>query len=281
MSNTQQIKAALDDSEQLKLVTESLSEIAAMRFKSTRSQIQHNKFFFQEISKVYHTLKFLDTKRRDTKKTPVPTDNRTICVLITSNYHFYGGIDYKLSNSFHQNLSKYPTTEKIIVGSSGKDYITSLDPKGRYEFFVMKKDMPEPSELAQLVGRIKGYGKVLVFHTKFSTILDQKIEVSDLNQSQAQTEATKMEEIAYLLEPELGKMLSFFESQLFGSLLESIFLQAQLSRTAARMVGMDSAELNADKLIAKQKRELNVAKKNLQNIRILEIYPAIRNLIKL
>lgn len=272
MPNTQQLKVELEDSESLKIVTESLSEVAALKFKSTRNEIQHNKIFFKDVSNVYYALRVLAERRRLTEHLNPSKNGRTISLLITSNYAFYGGLDSKLSHYFKDEILKYQT-EKVVVGTMGKNYLSALDPGGGYEYFVMKSDMPNAAELRSLIKRIKDYSRILVYHSKFVTILDQGVEVTDLAASQALEEAQKSQ-IQYLLEPELGKMIDFFESQITSSILVSLFLQAELSRTAARMIGMDTAELNAEKLIDKQKLTLTRTKHKIQNMRVLEAFPS-------
>ena len=74
-------------------------------------------------------------------------------------------------------------------------------------------------------------------------------------------------------------MLVFFENQLLTLLYKAIFLQSQLSKTAARMVSMYEAGLNVEKQIAAEKRELTKASRQRQNVLILETYAGIRNLL--
>lgn len=259
----------------LALITESLGEVAAIKYKSTHDRIAHNTFFFQEIARVYHDVELVAARRNIAKKqkNQLNQTNQTVSVLLTSNYQFYGNLDKQLSLYFMNNTTKYPT-DLVVVGSTGKNYLEGVEFNQKYLSFNFHADIPTRQEISQLLDKIKPYGRILIYHSKFATILDQEATITELGSAEAQTEA-QVKDIDFILEPELDKMLEFFETQILASRLDSIFLQAQLSRTAARMVGMDQAQLNAEKEIDTEKLDIAREKKRLQNLRILETFTTV------
>ena len=76
--------------------------------------------------------------------------------------------------------------------------------------------------------------------------------------------------INFLFEPDLAKILQFFDSQVLTLLLEQTFLEAELSRTAARFISMDESETEANKFIKIQKTLKAYAQRSLDNNAILE-----------
>lgn len=277
MPNTQQLKLELEESEALKLITQSLSEVAALEFKRTKNRIQHNKFFFRDISKIYSTLQVLAERRRLMSKIKSIKNGKTISILLTSNYHLYGGVDNELSHFFHQATSKF-TTERLIIGSTGISYMRAFDRSGFFKTLVLHSDLPNGAEINAIVERIKNYSQMLVFYSKFITILNQQVDVETVSLEKPNMDS-KNYNLNYILEPELPQMMSFFEGQILASILNSFFLQAKLSRTAARMIRMDEAEINAGKLINKERMNLFQNKRKLQNLRVLEVFPVIMELI--
>lgn len=271
MSNLKQLKIQLEASESLKLITESLSEVAAIRFKGIRSQILHNRIFFSEVNKVYHSLKVISARRKLLTKQPIQKNSRTISILITSNYQLYGGIDAEVTEYFLRSIPTYQT-EKLIIGSTGIDLYSILGKDKDFKRAVFKQDLPTQPEIQTIVDQINNYSRILLYYPRFVTILQQVPQVFDFTQSQAETEALTTD-IEYILEPELSKMLEFFEKQILGASLQSIFLQTQLSRTAARMIRMDQAEIKAEGIIKKEKLDLTRTRKKLQNLHILENFP--------
>lgn len=267
----------LQQQESIKLVTESLGEVAAIRLRSTRRFIEHNSLFYKEIVGIYRAIKIIAAKRnRDLgKKKKSKPNNTTVSILLTSNSPFFGGLDLEVTQDFIASSSRY-SSDRIVVGIVGRNFMLA-NKISHFDGVIFQKDQPSPSEVQSLAEKVRKYGKIFIYHPRFVTVLDQRVTVSDLSENEEQTKALKVK-IDYILEPEVDKMLAFFEGQLMGALLQSVFLQAQLARTAARMVSMDQADLNAEKEIDKEKKEIIKAKKALKNLRILETYNSMRNL---
>ena len=83
---------------------------------------------------------------------------------------------------------------------------------------------------------------------------------------------------AFIFEPEIGKILDFFETQVTNLLIEQTFLDSELSRTASRLISMDQAQSSADDYLSEQRTILAQAKKNIINAKLLETYNAIVSL---
>lgn len=278
MQTIKQLNAEIEDSESIKLVTQALGEIATLQLKSTRDLVLHTTSFFIEIELVYHMIKLVAERRRMLESHMTQKIGKTICILISSNYHFNGNIDYEICQSFIKTTQNHPT-DCIIVGKFAQEYFRDAGYNRPYQSMLFAADFPTADEIKQLVDKTHAYQKVLVYHSKFVSVLHQGIQISDISQSDAVLEASSTP-IDYILEPELDKMLDFFESQIKISLLQAIFLESELSRTAARMIAMHDAETNAEKIIKEEQRELYKANRSIKNIQILETYAGVRNLLK-
>ena len=172
-----------------------------------------------------------------------------------------------------------------------------------YKPITLQKDLPTPQELTSLGATINNYSQVLVYFSKMESVLIQKPQVQDITQSTVLTpeelEAAKHQpnlfdllihgniskdlsknekEEDFLFEPDVVKMLNFFENQITTLLLEQAFLESELSRTASRLISMDQAQSNADNLIRQRKQLLNLAQKSLANEQVLETSIAIEAL---
>ncbi|KKQ78898.1 MAG: ATP synthase gamma chain, partial [Candidatus Daviesbacteria bacterium GW2011_GWA1_38_7] len=128
-------------------------------------------------------------------------------------------------------------------------------------------------ELKQIVDKTYPYSKVLFYHSKFVTVLKQENEISDISGANVEQQAGSGE-FDYILEPDIDKMLYFFENQILTLLFKAIFLESRLSRTSARMVSMYSAENNADNVLRHQRLQLSKTLRSIQNKAILESFSA-------
>ena len=82
------------------------------------------------------------------------------------------------------------------------------------------------------------------------------------------------------MEPDLSKILHFFDSQIITLLLESTFLESELARTGSRFISMDSAETEANKFIKDYLKLKAYTERNLQNNTLLENFASLMSIRK-
>lgn len=267
MSSLRAIKQEMIEDQSMELVTQSLSEVASLRFKATKNAIQQASSFFQDITSVYRAVLLEATKHSEKKL----QKQGTISLMLTSNAHFNGGLDRELSSVFMNETNKYPGA-KIVIGRSGVNLMKELG-QTNFEAVTFSNDLPTVQEVLAITTLVKKYSQILVYYSKFVTVLEQKVEV--VNLAEPNLKASEINQsLDFILEPELNQMMEFFEGQILGSLLNSIFLGSNLARVASRMVSMDSAEQNVKKELEGDKKELLRAQKAVKNSQILANYVA-------
>lgn len=279
MSTINQLKEEVSESESIKLVTEALGELAAVQLQNTRSEVLQNTIFFNELADIYHQVRVVATRRQLLTKQTIatPKNGKTVSILLTSNKGFFGGLDNKITHTFMETTKQYPG-DRIVVGRFGNHFLEEVKYPEKVTGIVFQSDMPTPAELKQLVDSSISYSRVLLFHAKFVTTLHQEAEISDISQTGTEEEV-KSSQFDFIVEPQLQKMLLFFENQMLTLLFKAIFLQSQLSKTAARMVSMYEAEMNVEKQIQHQHVQLLQAQRQKQNMLILETYAGLINLL--
>lgn len=269
-----QIDQTLEEGQSLKAIAQAYSEIASLKIKRIRSAVERNRLFFDEILQVYGMVKSLALK----KKISVIKPKKRLCMLLTSNYRFYGNINSSLINYFLGSTRQLPDVDRMILGKGGVDYFKATNALPNSKEVLLKDDMPSGAELASLAKLSADYNQVLVFHSKFKSLLTQKATSTDITatslylQDYIKAFDTKNNEAyaRFIFEPELPKMLQFFDSQILTLLLEQTFLESELSRTASRFISMDQAETEANKFIKEYQTLKAYTKRNTDNNTILE-----------
>lgn len=289
-----EIDAALEEGQSLKQITQAYSEVANLKIKRIRSEVERNRIFFEEIASVFALIKKLAIK----KKVTIVKPKKTVSLIITSNYHFYGTINSDLIDFFLPNTQKLET-DKILIGKVAIDFfkaskkVSNYKQTGVTQEVLLKKDQPTSEELLNLVNMIKDYEQVLVFYSSMKSLLTQQPTFTDITASDARSlvnSSTSNEqtserdnEIRFIFEPEMTKILHFFDSQIITLLLEGTFLESELSRTASRFVSMDQGETEANKFIKEYEKLKAYVKRNMDNNKILENFAsmaALTNSIK-
>lgn len=273
--NIKEIDEAIEEGNSLKMIAQAYSEIANLKINKIRTEVERNRIFFDEILKVYEFVKGLAIK----KKVAVVKSKKRLCILLTSNLRFYGSINTDLVNYFVGSTRELTDVDKIIVGKDGIDYFKATKLLPNHQEILLKKDMPTGEELTNLAGLSAQYNQVLVFHSKMKSLLVQAATFTDVTatslfkrdpyiKSPESKEAKSG--MHFIFEPELPKILSFFDSQILTLLLEQTFLESELSRTASRFITMDTAESEANKFIKEYEKLKALAKKSADNNAILE-----------
>lgn len=269
------IRKLIEHSEQVRdlgLISGALGEGAAAKLKKTRDKVKRSIRFFNEVHSIYGFLKNIaEQKHINISK---PRNGKTISVLLTSNERFNGGLDTELVEYFSKSTSKFPS-DMLVIGSVGDDLLSGIQGIKNYKSMQFESDSPKTEEFLALNSILSEYSRILFFHLKFVTVVNQIPTTSDispviyLEKEQHQTSGIKVD---YIVEPEIEKMLIFFENQIMSLLVHSIFLESEISRTAARMIAMDRAEDNAKDLYRKQRLNILRISKGIDSQNVLEIF---------
>ena len=269
MANLRDIKQQIDSTETIRMLTQALGDIATAKLKETRGSMQHTVDYFQQVSVLYRTVKSIAMRGRK----PIAQKKKiqsTMVILLTSNSRLYGGLDNGVTKFFYDNTLKIDC-DRIVVGTFGAEILRALTYPHPFENNNFKKDDPTFDELQALAAKVFSHERILVFYSKFRTLLNQEPFISDISTSYLEDTKTTSP-FHYITEPEVEKILAFFDNQISFLLFQAIFLEVNLSRLAARMTSINQAEINAGKELKKEQKTLLKLKKQLTNLRILETY---------
>lgn len=267
-----EINTIIEEGEALKTIASAYTEIASIRIQRIRGQVLKSRAFFNEILNIYALVR----KTAIQKRKPGTPQKKAASILITSNNRFYGHIDTEIVKLFLNQGDHQEKGDVFAVGVGGKEALEAYH-FSPFKSIMIKKDMPGSEELANIAEMVGSYVKVLIYFAQFQTVMKQNPVVVDITESQSSALAqSKKLEGAFIFEPEAGKILDFFDSQLKQVLIEQTFLESELARTGSRLISMDQAEVNADKFVKDNHILLLQAKRSVQNAQILETIASFR-----
>jgi ATP synthase F1 gamma subunit len=274
-----EINNLIEEAKSLKQITQAFTQISSSKLKRIRSGVERNRDFFADLSNIYGLINVIARSR---KIPPPPKNGKTLSIVLTSNQRFYGKITADLIEFFLVQISKIQC-EKIVIGKSGVESLKSVNYALTYKPWILQGDFPNNEEFLELSKYVGPYSRVLVFHPQFQSVLVQKPIIADITRSEEEVSSKTRESEdlikqinSFIIEPEIKIMVDFFDSQIKTLLLEATFLEAELSRTASRLISMDSAQNEAEKYLNTQENLLLNAVRSIQNARILETVAAMR-----
>ncbi len=265
------------DIQTIKDVSTTFAELSAIKMETIRHQLQLNMAFYEDIQKLYTNIRVSSQQKGMLSNINAGT---VVSVGLTSNGHFYGSLNNDLVNSFLNGIKRYPT-DAIMIGKSGQEILGSRAAQQHIEMINFKSEFPTTREIYDFLNRVKGYEKVFFYHPEFINIMDQEPTISEISYNPSVSE-DKNE--FFIFEPELSKILEFFETHVRFLLLRRSLLEIELARNAARLVAMMGAEDRAISTLKSRTNRLKQIERGLITDRLLETiraYPWIKKQISL
>lgn len=304
-----EVKLELDDAMTMKFIASAFMEASASRIQKIKKAFEINKEFYTEVSQLYHVVKhnqmLLEAQQAlehvAVQKKPVKA-KKILSVAMTSNQRFVGNQNITIIEHFLEKVEGLDS-DILIVGATGESVVKSLGFAHPYKTFRFADDIPNLEDIKKFLDSISEYTSVFLYYPKFVSLMRQVVGVIDIcevgekgAQSQGFGEVVEKkgepektafatekkvekpveEEVQAIFEPELSKVLDFFDHQVRTLLFRRVILEIDLSRTAARLMTMSSADERSGTVIKQKKGELRKLQNTISNMKLLETFAAIR-----
>jgi F0F1-type ATP synthase gamma subunit len=196
---------------------------------------------------------------------------KRLYVAYTTNRHFYGTLNYNIMQKFIAATST--KDECLIIGTTGKTlWLERAKKRKKVSFMTFENDVPTNEESQAFLARIDAYDQIYICYPAFISVFHQEARIIDISFLPDEEETSKSVDPGpqFLLEPDVEAMIGFFNTQVRYALFERILLETQLSRASARVVKMDTADQNAEKLLKHEKKQLRRSFITVSGRRMLE-----------
>lgn len=270
-----ELKEQLIELSTFKDISVAFTEASAVKIRKIRAMFEENRQFYDEISYLYHLVRLSAARQHIAVSPAAAGTGKAISVAVTSNLRFYGVINVDIIKTFLDESEK-KHTGRIVIGSTGIDYIKSMRYKNDYETITFTKDNPTAMEITAFLEKVKDYDKVFLYYPKFVSLLFQSVGVMDITLAEMVQQPGPEENIHVIFEPELPKILAFFQTQVRALLFQRVMLETDLARTAARLLTMSAAEERTQTLINEQKLKLRKLTSSFINAQLLEIFAGMK-----
>lgn len=265
----------LRELETVRFVTGALFEVSAESIGRLRLSFEKNRLFYTEISELYQSIKQAAFVRGHLESKP-STKIRGVSVAFTSNTRFYGSVNSDVMQTFMEHM-RVTKRDCVVIGKTGRTFMNNYPEFAkRCSFFVFEGDQPTIKEMRQFLKKVDVYDQVYVFHSSFVNVFSQNVAALDITHTPHVDEQGGDEsQIDYIFEPELTKILHFFETRVRYLLFQRAMLESELARTAARLLAMSRAEERADEALKRVRHSLKREQETFNDMRLLESFSAI------
>ena len=228
-------------------------QISVMRMKEIRDKVLYTRGFYSQLDKVYVRLKktyhrqlaILAKKRqiKDPRKAFLLGKNeKRVVVFIGADNRFYGDIFNKVFYSFLEDIKKNKD-DVLIIGRLGKSMYDNLGPKKPYRYFEIGDEVEITLDhLKAILKVMTDYSRIDVYYGQYKNLFNQEVVMKNIT---GDFDTDKKDDgkkgSFYYFEPDLEKILLFFETQIFANLFKQTAYESQLARYASRISAMEQA----------------------------------------
>ena len=241
-----------------------------------RVAFEKNKAFYEDIASLYQSIKQTAFDRGELSQKSVDV-TQAVTVAFTSNIRFYGAVNAEVIEAFTEHMKSGVKSDYIVIGRTGKTLMGNIpDLAKRCSYYAFKEDEPNGEERRQFLKSVVAYNQVQIFYPSFRNVFSQKVVLQDITYTpHAETAHEVTPAFDYIFEPELPKILNFFETKVRYLLFKRVMLESELSRTAARLIPMNKAQDRSKDEIARLRRAIRRKAANFNDLRLLESFSAI------
>lgn len=273
MRNKKQLQSDHSTLSDLKTVIGSYEEIAATRMRKVKKSVLQNREFLGGLSDIYQrvmsTYRLYSEKRRGHGGKQVatlrvlPTNGKTVSILISTNTGLYGDIVKKAFDLFSKSILNN-SHDIVIAGRVGKRMFENFAGKRTYKYFEVTDSSTDSKQMRDILDYILSYSNIIVYHGLFINMLSQQATATFVTGKALNIDdSKKIEALKCIIEPSVEEVSKFFEKQILSSIFEQAVYESNLSKFASRMVSLDYANEN----IGLSLKKVNFAKLKLRHTR--------------
>lgn len=263
------IKKEIPILKSLKTVAQVYQETSIVKIQEVRAGVLTTRDYLAGLSNIYSELKVSKSNKdlelaKSTKNTNIKSSKlqKTLFILLSANAKLYGEIVKEVYELFIEALKKEPDADVMIVGKLGERLFKEDGMTKQHIFIEIPDSELQPKDLEPIIFNIIKYENVIVFHGKFFNLVTQKASRANIT-GEAVTQEGIVEKGGetkqFLFEPNLEKLIQFFETQIFVTLFRQTVHESELARYASRVNAMEESL----QFIKKRQKELNSAKQRL------------------
>ena len=227
-------------------------QISVMKMKKIKDAVLYTRSFYDELAGVYYQVKttYRDQVKQLVKKKKIKDpqklllmgkNDRSVAILLSANNRLYGDILNKVFYKFIAE-TKDQNVDLVVVGRLAKEMLAEYNLKRSYTYFEIPDIDLTVEDLKPVINMIIPYSKINVFYGRYDSFFSQlAINRNISGDVEIETGSDLSEQKFYYFEPNLKKILLFFETQIFSNLFKQTAYDGQLARYASRISAMDTA----------------------------------------
>ncbi|PIV08120.1 hypothetical protein COW57_00390 [Candidatus Roizmanbacteria bacterium CG17_big_fil_post_rev_8_21_14_2_50_39_7] len=228
MLDQRQLKTNFEFLETIRSLCVAYEQISVMKMKKIKDAVLYTRGFYDELSEVYLQMKktykhqVMTLARQNQIKDPqklllMGKNEKTVDILLSANNKLYGDILNKVFYKFVEEI-RNKNTDLVIIGRLGKKMYDDLGSKKAYTYFEIPDTDLTINDLKPVINNIIKYSKINVFFGRYESFFSQlALNKNITGDIMMGNDRDLKDNKFYYFEPNLEKILLFFETQIFSN----------------------------------------------------------------
>lgn len=272
MSRLTDIKHSIDDYRIAEVITGALQDLSAARMADLRKRFEENARFFFGVRDVYGIVKTRSLKLAPGTDAPPDDRKSALYIAFTSNKRFYGALNRNIAEAFLSAIEHAVDGEFVMVGATGAQYLAETSMAKAVRNMDITDDVPNSNEKERILQMFRSYRRVFAIYPKFINPFRQDVAITEITEVPESEGADASFNAEYIFEPDLTRLVRFFEQQTRYALFNRVLLETELARAAARTLRMHGARDNAHDLRRRYERALRREYMSASDIAMMETF---------
>lgn len=172
-----------------------------------------------------------------------PAKKKSVTILLSPSGKFSGPLIHQVFAEF-EKYRKNSQTDVVVVGQTGRELAErQLKSHGKLQYFPVNLDHPDNQEISSLLNYVLQYDSITVFTGQFQSLVIQKpnaFNISGYDSLRSQT-VEDAEHREFLFEPDLNRIVSFFDAQVTASLFRQSLDESKLANLGSRIMTLEAS----------------------------------------
>lgn len=284
MANTAEIKDRIESVQETQKITNAMYLIASTKLRRARNEMERTRPYFDalrsEIKRIFRTVNDVDSPYFYPPDRETELQGTYGCLVITADKGMAGAYNLNVIKETQKLLTDHQDMKLFVVGEYGRRFFTKhhIPIEHIFHYTAQNPTLDRAREISALLldqydkGLLK---KIFVIYTDMENGTDANARSTRLlpfhRTHFAQPERGERITAPFEFQPSVlavleGIMHSYLTGFIYGALIDSF-----CSEQSARMMAMDSANRNAEKLLTDLSLQYNRARQSIITQEITEV----------
>ncbi|NBI66529.1 ATP synthase F1 subunit gamma [Pseudoflavonifractor sp. 60] len=284
MAGTKEIKSHIDSVQETRKITNAMYLIASTKLRRARLELEHTRPYFkslrQEIKRIFRTVSDVESPYFYPVGDDSPMEGTYGCLVITADKGLAGAYNQNAIRAAQELLEEHPDTKLFVVGEYGRRFFAShnIPIEQSFLYTAQNPTMARAREISGVLldgfdrGELKEIYIVYTDMAKAATFLTRTARVLPFHRSYFLTapgELPVTEPFEFL--PDVPTVLNNMIPSYVSGFIYSALIDSFCCEQNARMMAMDSANQNGEKLLGELSLQYNRVRQSAITQEITEV----------